>query len=151
MSSAPASTMPWMELAADISGVCRVAGTLPMTSMPTSSASTKMVRSVTSAVDIGPSLARGLQQGRGGLLDDLAAVGDDHARLDLVVEVNRERAVPDHVQQHGGHVAGVGVGGGGGHTGGQVARADDRDPIVGDDGLARLGPGHVAAQRAGSH
>ena len=48
--------MPWIELAADISGVCRVAGTLPMTSMPTSSASTKMVRSVTRAVDIASSL-----------------------------------------------------------------------------------------------
>ena len=55
MSSAPASTMPWIEFAADISGVCKVAGTLPMTSMPTSSASTKMVRSVTKAVDIGVS------------------------------------------------------------------------------------------------
>src|ERR1700722_19248035 len=56
ISGAPASTIPWIELAADISGVCRVAGTLPMTSMPTSSARTKIVRSVTSAVDIGLSL-----------------------------------------------------------------------------------------------
>src|SRR6202012_3523057 len=126
MSRAPTSTMPWMELAADISGVCRVAGTLPMTSTPTSSASTKMVRSVTSAVDIGPSLARGLQQGRGGLLDDLVVVGDDHAPLDLVIEVDHQRAVPDHVQQQRRHVARVGVGGGGGHAGGEVVRADDR-------------------------
>src|ERR1700761_5685843 len=115
--------MPWMELAADISGVCRVAGTLPITSMPTSNASTKMVRSVTSAVDIGPSVVPGWQQGRGGLLDDLAVVGDDHARLDLVIEVDDQRAVGDHVQQERGHVAGVGVGGGGGHAGGQVVRA----------------------------
>src|ERR1019366_7315854 len=56
MSRAPASTMPWIELVADISGVCRVAGTFPMTSMPTSSASMKMVRSVTRAVDTGVSL-----------------------------------------------------------------------------------------------
>ncbi len=56
ISSAPASTMPWIELVADISGVCRVAGTFPMTSMPTSSARMKMVRSVTRAVDIGASL-----------------------------------------------------------------------------------------------
>src|ERR1700685_3680614 len=104
ISSAPASTMPWMELAADISGVCRVAGTLPITSMPTSSGSTKMVSSVPGAVDIGLSVARGLQQGRGGLLDDLAVVGDDHTRLDLVVEIDRERAVLDHVQQYRRHV-----------------------------------------------
>src|ERR1700749_2797844 len=116
MSSAPASTMPWIELAADISGVCKVAGTLPMTSTPTSRASTKMVRSVTSAVDIGLSVARGPQQGRGGLLDDLAVVGDDHARLDLVAEIDRQRAVADHVQQQRRHVARVGVGGGGGHA-----------------------------------
>ena len=40
-----------MELAADISGVCSVAGTLLMTSKPTQRLSTKMVRSVSSAVD----------------------------------------------------------------------------------------------------
>src|SRR5580698_7682010 len=91
ISSAPASTMPWMELAADISGVCSVAGTLPITSMPTSSASTKMVRSVTSVADIGVSLGlgscgpgvRGEQLGDGGV-DDLAAVRDDDPRLDVV-------------------------------------------------------------------
>jgi hypothetical protein len=49
MSMAPASTMPWIELAADISGVCRVAGTLLITSKPTRMASTKMVMSVSSA------------------------------------------------------------------------------------------------------
>src|SRR6202042_3036727 len=89
ISSAPTSTMPWIELAADISGVCRVAGTLPMTSMPTSSASTKMVRSVTSVADIGVSLGscgpgvRGEQFGDGGV-DDLAAVRDDDPGLDVV-------------------------------------------------------------------
>src|SRR5450756_2772976 len=84
MSSAPARTIPWIELAADISGVCKVAGTLPMTSMPTSSARTKMVRSVTRAVDIGVSICSGnwdfrggLQQLRHGRVHDLAVVGDD--------------------------------------------------------------------------
>src|SRR5512146_3539282 len=107
MSSAPASTMPWIELAADISGVCKVAGTLPMTSMPTSSASTKIVRSVTRAVDIGVSL--GFQQFRHGRVSDLAAVRDHDAGLDLVAGVDRQRAVPHHVQQQRGDVARVGA------------------------------------------
>src|SRR5437763_1361235 len=98
MSSAPASTMPWIELAAEISGVCKVAGTLPITSMPTSSASTKMVRSVTRAVDMRtPSgLFRG-QQLRDGRVDDLAIVGDDDASLDLVTGVDGQRAIGDEV------------------------------------------------------
>src|SRR6266511_225292 len=49
ISMAPASTMPWIAFAADISGVCRVAGTLLITSKPTSRASTKMLRSARSA------------------------------------------------------------------------------------------------------
>src|SRR5271168_4053944 len=85
MSSSPTMTIPWIELAADISGVCKVAGTLPMTSMPTSSASTKMVRSVTSAVDIVGSSGSvgGTQQLRHGRVHDLAVVGDDDPGLDL--------------------------------------------------------------------
>src|SRR5215469_17190886 len=53
ISMAPTRTMPWIELAADISGVCSVAGTLLMTSIPTSRLSTKMVRSVSSPLDTG--------------------------------------------------------------------------------------------------
>ncbi len=53
ISIAPASTMPWIELAADISGVCRVAGTLLITSNPTSRARTKIVMSVRSSVVTG--------------------------------------------------------------------------------------------------
>jgi hypothetical protein len=45
ISIAPARTMPWMAFAADISGVCNVAGTLLITSKPTSRASTKMLTS----------------------------------------------------------------------------------------------------------
>jgi hypothetical protein len=41
---APTSTIPWIELAPDISGVCRVAGTLLMTAKPTRIASVKIVR-----------------------------------------------------------------------------------------------------------
>src|SRR5258707_15495377 len=42
-----------MEFAADISGVCSVAGTLLITSKPTQRLRTKMVRAVRSAVDTG--------------------------------------------------------------------------------------------------
>ena len=41
----PTTTTPWMALEPDISGVCRVAGTLVMTSKPTSRLSTKTVMS----------------------------------------------------------------------------------------------------------
>src|ERR1700735_1042474 len=114
MSSAPARTIPWMELAADISGVCRVAGTLPMTSMPTSSASTKMVRSVTRAVDIFGSSGSlgGAQQLRHGRVDDLAVVRDDDSGLDLVARVDPQCAIGHHGQQERRDVPRVGVGGG---------------------------------------
>ena len=42
--SAPTSTMPWMALDPDISGVCKMLGTFETTSMPTKAARTKMVR-----------------------------------------------------------------------------------------------------------
>ena len=41
---APTSTMPWMALDPDISGVCRMLGTFETTSIPTKAARTKMVR-----------------------------------------------------------------------------------------------------------
>ena len=44
MVSAPTSTMPWMALDPDISGVCRMLGTFETTSIPTKAARTKMVR-----------------------------------------------------------------------------------------------------------
>ena len=46
---APTRTMPWIELAPDISGVCSVAGTLLMTSKPTRMASTKMASALSSS------------------------------------------------------------------------------------------------------
>ena len=39
---APTSTMPWMKLDPDISGVCRITGTREMTSYPVKAASMKM-------------------------------------------------------------------------------------------------------------
>src|SRR5712691_2954511 len=125
--------MPWIELVADISGVCSVAGTFPMTSMPTSSASTKMVRSVTRAVDTGASWGGvwerhcWLEQAGHDVVDDPAVMRDHHAGLDLV---------PGQVQQHRGDVPRVRVRGRGGHGGGQVLGAYDRDPVTGHDRLA---------------
>src|SRR5450755_1395992 len=69
---APASTIPWIELAADISGVCRVAGTLLITSKPTQRLRMKMVRSVSRAVDIGGT-SSGI--GRGGRGIDRGGLG----------------------------------------------------------------------------
>ena len=46
---APTRTMPWIEFAPDISGVCRVAGTLLMTSNPTRIARVKMASEVRSS------------------------------------------------------------------------------------------------------
>src|SRR4030067_942048 len=105
MSMAPTSTMPWMELAPDISGVCSVAGTLLMTSNPTRIASTKTLIAGSSSW-----LMRSHPPPR---------VGDDHGAGDLVTEVEIERAVLDHVQEERGDVARVEAAGPGGHRGGQ--------------------------------
>ena len=42
----PSSTMPWIALVPDISGVCSIVGTFEITSKPTNTASTKIVISV---------------------------------------------------------------------------------------------------------
>ncbi len=42
----PSMTIPWIALVCDIRGVCRVVGTLEITSKPTKAARTKMVISV---------------------------------------------------------------------------------------------------------
>src|SRR5258707_11956753 len=97
--------MPWIELVADISGVCSVAGTFPMTSKPTSSARTKMVRSVTRAVDTGASLGFGwLEQAGHARVHDRAVVRDHHAGLDLVAAVDGQRTISGQVQQQRGDV-----------------------------------------------
>src|SRR5215471_9235770 len=146
MSSAPTSTIPWIELAADISGVCSVAGTLPMTSMPTSSASTKMVRSVTRAVDIRVSLGLELQQLGHGWMHDLAVVCHDDPGLDLVAEVDFQRAFGGHVQQQRRDVPRIGAGGSGRHGRWQVLCPDDRDAVLGHHGFPGHRAGDVAAE-----
>src|SRR6185437_6907871 len=49
-----ARTIPWMEFAADISGVCKVAGTLLMTSNPTQRLNTKTIKSKRSIEAVPP-------------------------------------------------------------------------------------------------
>src|SRR6185437_16312302 len=93
---APASTIPWMELAADISGVCRVAGTLLMTSKPTHRLSTKMMKSVRSMDRPPESCSRRCRQRR---MHDLAVVGHHDSGDQFVRQVNGELAVLDHVEQ----------------------------------------------------
>src|ERR1700691_2570070 len=114
MSMAPTSTIPWMELAADISGVCSVAGTLLITSKPTQRLSTKMTRSVRSAVDIGPSSGLGLARGFGPLgraaqsgVNHPALIGDHDTPLQVVGEIDGQGAVLHQVQQQGANVARV--------------------------------------------
>src|SRR4051794_38936760 len=100
MISAPDNTMPWMALAADISGVCSVVGTLLMTSKPTSRLSTKMLRSVRNSALISRS-----RSFLGCLFrrwpDDLAGVGDDDAGLDRVVEIDDKPPVAHQMPEHG--------------------------------------------------
>ena len=54
----PTTTTPWMALAPDISGVCSVAGTLLITSKPTSRLSTKTVMSANEQTVLRSSAAR---------------------------------------------------------------------------------------------
>src|SRR5450755_4548365 len=99
ISIAPTSTIPWIELAADIRGVWRVAGTLLITSKPTQRLRTKMTRSVRSAVDIGVT-SSGL--GKCGM-NDMALMGDNDACQEVVGEIDGNAAVFDHVEQERAH------------------------------------------------
>src|SRR3981081_3783968 len=141
MSMAPTRMMPWMEFAADISGVCSVAGTLLITSKPTQRLSTKMVRSVSSAVDTGRT-SSGLREGG---MNHLALIRDHDAPLQVVGKVDGQGALLDQVQQRGPAVARVHRRRGGGHRRRQVPGADDRHAVLGDHGLAGLRPLDVAA------
>src|SRR6266702_2584948 len=112
---APASTMPWIEFAADISGVCSVAGTLLMTSKPTHRLSTKIMKSVRSMNFSSRSLGCrrtgrlcGFCLGRGERgVHHLALEGDHDAGHELVGQVDRELAVLHHVREQRADVARV--------------------------------------------
>src|SRR5260370_575333 len=116
MSMAPASTMAWMEFAADISGVCSIDGTLLMTSKPTSRLRTKMVTSAIRAWLIGSTSGgwRGLEKFRHGWIDHFARVRDDDAGLDRVGGGAGLPAAADHLRQHPPCAPGGSRGGAGG-------------------------------------
>ena len=80
--------MPWIAFVADISGVCSVFGTFEMTSKPTNAASTRIASSVSRSIRHAPP-----RPCLRALVDDLAAARDAGAGDDLVVEVQRQRAV----------------------------------------------------------
>src|SRR6187549_461391 len=137
--------MPWIALVCDISGVCRVVGTLEMTSKPTKAARTKIVSSVIRSMR-GPPWARSL---RGPLVADLAAMRDACAGDDVVLEVDVEAAVLAYQQaEQVLEVLGVELRGGNRHLGRQVAGADDLDAAL-DDRLPRPGQLAVAAGLGG--
>src|SRR5439155_18669386 len=95
---APTRMMPWIALVPDISGVCRMVGTLEITSMPTKTASTKKVNSFSSSVLMASS-AGCRQQLLRALAHDLARVRDARALRDLVLEVKVDLPVLDQMQQ----------------------------------------------------
>src|SRR5437762_1094267 len=111
MNIEPTRTIPWIELAPDISGVWRVAGTFEITANPTRIARTKTVSAVSSASLIWsrrscPGLRR-LQQLPDGLAPDLAALGDGHGPGDLVGGIQIQGTVLDELEQQRRQVAGV--------------------------------------------
>ena len=85
----PSTTIPWIALVPDISGVCSVFGTFEMTAKPTKPASTRIARLVTNMWSPSPSAPA--HRGLGALVDDLAVARDARPGDDLVVEVELDR------------------------------------------------------------
>src|SRR3954464_8704534 len=99
-----------MALPPDINGVCSVTGTRPITSTPTSSASTNTLISVNRAALMIPSGLRLAEQGEHAVIRHAAAVRDEQRLLQLVVAVERELALGAQQLERRGDVAGVGRG-----------------------------------------
>src|SRR5450830_1739706 len=142
MRIAPTRTTPWIELAPDIIGVCRVAGILLMTSNPTSRARTNRARLLSSwaliSLPFRKGLGCGVRCGDSRLGDDLGRgslgkgdLGRSHPHRvdDLVGGVEIHDAVAHDGRQERCDVACVGRRGARGHLRGQVARADHRDAV----------------------
>src|SRR4051794_29844008 len=111
----PSTTIPWIALVADISGVWSVFGTREMTSKPTKAAITSSVISVTRSIGL---------------------PGHTRLRQHFVIPVQVEVAlVVDHQLDQRLHVARVHHRGRLRHLGRQVERRDDRHVVL-DDGLA---------------
>src|SRR3954470_4305360 len=136
-----------MALLPDISGVCSVTGTLPITSTPTSSASTNTLMSVNRAALMIPSGLRLAEQSEHAVIRDAAAVRDEHCRLQLVLDVQRQLAVGAQQLERRGDVAGVRRGRRARDLGGEVAGTDQEHPVRGDDPAVRRAAFDVPAQR----
>src|SRR6184192_777177 len=147
MTIAPTRMMPWIAFVPDISGVCRMVGTLEITSMPTKMASTKKVSSFSSSELMASSAGRRQQLLRA-LAHDLSRVRDARALRDLVLEVEVDRSVLDQMQQQVGDVARVQLARMQRHRRGHVAPAHDHDAVH-IDVRAGLGELHVATRLGG--
>src|SRR5215207_7109586 len=123
-----------MALVPDISGVCKVLGTLEITENPTNPESTRIARLASSWSYIYAS--RVLCTARGAC--------DARIRNDLVVEVRRQLAVGDQQVQQRGDVLRVQLAGMLGHGRRQVQRRRDRH-VMAHDRLAGFGQLAVAA------
>ena len=93
-------------------------------------------------------VSRRIEQGTRRRVHDRAVVRDHDAGLDLVGQVDRQRAVVHQVGEQRADVAAVRGGRGGRRIGGEVAGADDRHAARGHDRLVRPGAGDVAAEVA---
>src|SRR5690606_17389683 len=121
--SAPTMVMPLMAFEPDMSGVCRVAGTLEMISNPTNEASTNTTIKEMSMVESG---SGGAEHGADALVDDGAAVRDDGALEDFLLQIEVERArLGEVVEEERLHGAGVHLAGVKGHRGRKVRRAEE--------------------------
>ena len=86
----PSSTMPWIALVPDISGVCSVFGTFEITTKPMKPASTRIARLVVRTL---ASITPASTAAVGALVDDLAVLHHAAALDDLVLPVELQRAV----------------------------------------------------------
>src|SRR4051812_27468442 len=127
---APTRMTPWIALAPDIKGVCRIGDTFEMTSKPTNTDSTKMENS--------PSVVSVISEHQ-------PVAGDARAGEDRVVPVRCERTVADRQREQVRHVAGVQRAGMQRVRRRRVAHTDDRHSVDVD----RLAdPGQLAVSAA---
>jgi hypothetical protein len=92
---APTTVMPEMALEPDMSGVCKVGGTLVITSNPTKMAKTK---TVTEIMKTSMRLLFLLERTQDGFMDQLASMGDHSTFGDFVFHIQVQFALLDHVQ-----------------------------------------------------
>src|SRR5690606_16011058 len=122
--SAPTIVIPLIALEPDMSGVCSICGTLPITSKPTKIASTNTYSDISSASPTGSLLRLGPAE------DDLAGVCHKRTPRDLVVEIEHERSILDQVLQQRRHVPRVHLAGVQRHGADEIDRPQHPHPVV---------------------